>query len=309
MKQAFLKLHLSILLAGFTGIFGKLITLNEGLLVWYRMMLAAVVMGVVIIPRRRTNPPPNPLKGGLRRMLRGTNLSTPPLGGWGGGVGSLLALHWVFFFGSIKASNVSVGVVCFSLTGFFTALLEPLLNHRRVSFTELAFSLITLVGIGLIFHFDVQYRTGIVLGIVSALLAALFTITNKRVVGRCASSVMLFYEMLGGFLLLTLLMPLYLHFFPVETMLPAAQDVAYLLIFVVFCTVLLYLLQIDVLKQISAFTVNLSYNLEPVYSILIALLFLGEAKELTSSFYIGLTFILLSVLLQTWNVWRTNKRG
>jgi drug/metabolite transporter (DMT)-like permease len=310
MKQAFVKLHLSILLAGFTGIFGKIIMLNEGLLVWYRMMLAAAVMGVVILP---PNAPPNPLKGGLRRMLRGrlrgTNLSTPPLGGWGvWGAGALLALHWVFFFGSIKASNVSVGVVCFSLTGFFTALLEPLLNHRRVSFTELAFSLITLAGIGLIFHFDVQYRTGIVLGIVSALLAALFTITNKRVVGRCASSVMLFYEMLGGFLLLTLLMPLYLHFFPVETMLPKPQDIPYLLIFVVFCTVLLYLLQIDVLKQISAFTVNLSYNLEPLYSILIALLFLGEAKELTPSFYIGLTLILLSVLLQTWNVWRTNKR-
>jgi drug/metabolite transporter (DMT)-like permease len=99
-------------------------------------------------------------------------------------------------------------------------------------------------------------------------------------------------------------MPLYMHFFPVVTILPTTQDVAYLLIFVVFCTVLLYLLQIDVLKQISAFTVNLSYNLEPLYSILIALLFLGEAKELTPSFYIGLTFILLSVLLQTWHVWR-----
>jgi drug/metabolite transporter (DMT)-like permease len=308
MKQAFIKLHLSILLAGFTGIFGKIITLNEGLLVWYRMMLAAVVMGVVLVLRRRPNPPPIPLKGGLRETIEtvgtiGTNLSTPPLGGWGVG-GSLLALHWVFFFGSIKASNVSIGVVCFSLTGFFTALLEPLLNHRRISFKEVAFSLITVAGIWLIFHFDVRYRTGIVLGIVSALLAALFTITNKRIVGRRPSSVMLFYEMLGGFLLLTLLMPLYLHFFPVETILPTTQDVAYLLLFVVFCTVFLYLLQIDVLKQISAFTVNLSYNLEPVYSILIAMLFLGEAKELTFSFYIGLGLILLSVLLQTWNIWR-----
>lgn len=280
MKQAFIKLHLSILLAGFTGIFGKVITLNEGLLVWYRMMLAAVVMGVVLLLRLRRYPRPWRLFG----------------------VGSLLALHWVFFFGSIKASNVSVGVVCFSLAGFFTALLEPLLNHRRVSFKELAFSLITLAGIGLIFHFDVRYRTGIVLGVVSALLAALFTITNKQAGGKCASSVMLFYEMLGGFLLLTLLMPFYLYFSPVETMLPDRQDVACLLVFVVFCTVLLYLLQIDVLKQISAFTVNLSYNLEPVYSILIAMLFLGEAKELSFSFYTGLGLILLSVLLQTWHV-------
>jgi drug/metabolite transporter (DMT)-like permease len=144
------------------------------------------------------------------------------------------------------------------------------------------------------------------LGIVSALLAALFTVTNKQAGVKCASSVMLFYEMLGGFLLLTLLMPFYLHFFPVETILPDTRDVACLLIFVVFCTVLLYLLQIDALKQVSAFTVNLSYNLEPVYSILIAMLFLGEAKELALSFYIGLGLIILSVLLQTWNVWRTN---
>ncbi|MDR3140601.1 MAG: DMT family transporter [Tannerellaceae bacterium] len=285
MKQAFIKLHLSILLAGFTGILGKVIALNEGLLVWYRMMFAAAVMGVVLLFRRYPRRYPRPA-----RLF---------------GVGSLLALHWVFFFGSIKASNVSVGVVCFSLTGFFTALLEPLLNHRRVSFKELAFSLITLAGIGLIFHFDVRYRTGVALGVVSALLAALFTITNKQAGGKCASSVMLFYEMLGGFLLLTLLMPFYLYFFPVETMLPDAQDAVCLLIFAVFCTVLLYLLQIEVLKQISAFTVNLSYNLEPVYSILIAMLFLGEAKELSFSFYIGLGLILLSVLLQTWNVRRT----
>lgn len=206
MKQAFVKLHLSILLAGFTGILGKIITLNEGLLVWYRMMLAAVVMAAVLLPRRSRL---GPLTG------RGMN--------WGGrrlfGAGSLLALHWVFFFGSIKASNVSVGVVCFSLTGFFTALFEPLLNHRRASFKELAFSLITLAGIWLIFHFDIRYRTGVVLGIVSALLAALFTVTNKQAGVKCASSVMLFYEMLGGFLLLTLLMPFYLHFFPVETIL------------------------------------------------------------------------------------------
>ncbi|MDR1201211.1 MAG: DMT family transporter [Tannerellaceae bacterium] len=304
MKQAFIKLHLSILLAGFTGIFGKIITLNEGLLVWYRMMLAAVVMAVILL-LRHSSPSPNLQKRGLIRTI----LSVSSLGGWSGrlklfGVGSLLALHWVFFFGSIKASNVSIGVICFSLTGFFTAILEPLISHRRISFRELAFSLIALAGIGLIFHFDVQYRKGILLGIASSLLAALFTITNKQTGSKYASSVMVFYEMLGGFLLLTLLIPLYLHFFPVETILPDTQDFIYLLIFVVCCTVLLYLLQIDVLKQISAFTVNLSYNLEPVYSIIIAMFFLGEAKELTFSFYIGLGFILFSVLLQTWNVWR-----
>lgn len=304
MKQAFIKLHISILLAGFTGIFGKIITLNEGLLVWYRMLIASVIMLLIL---------KLPLYSLAKRHKTGT--SFPPLS-WEGkpgvgisllGVGALLALHWVFFFGSIKASNVSIGVVCFSLTGFFTAILEPLINRRRISFKELSFSLITLIGILLIFHFDIRYRTGILLGIVSALLAALFTITNKQVGSEYSSFVMLLYEMVGGFLLLTLLMPLYLHFFPVETILPNKQDVVYLLIFVIFCTVLLYLLQIGVLKKISAFTVNLSYNLEPVYSIIIAMLFLDEAKELNFSFYIGLGLIILSVLLQTWNVWQSKK--
>lgn len=290
MKQSFIKLHISILLAGFTGIFGKIIMLNEGLLVWYRMLITSLVM--------------------LAVLQYGKKLLYLPLKGTGGrlfGVGSLLALHWVFFFGSIKASNVSIGVICFSLTGFFTAILEPLMNRRKISVKELLFSLITLIGILFIFHFDVRFRTGILLGIVSSLFAALFTITNKQVGKEYSSAVMLFYEMVGGFLLLSLLMPLYLYFFPVETIIPGKTDIIFLLLFSVFCTALLYLLQIDVLKSVSAFTVNLSYNLEPVYSILIAMLFLGEAKELNFSFYIGLSLIILSVLLQTINVWHTRK--
>ncbi|MDR1919220.1 MAG: DMT family transporter [Tannerellaceae bacterium] len=288
MRKAFIQLHISILLAGFTGILGKLITLNEGLLVWYRMLLTIVVM----IP---FSPPFRGLGGGFGGRLWGVM-----------GVGSLLALHWVFFFGSIKASNVSIGVVCFSLTGLFTALLEPLLNRRRISGREVWLSVIPLAGILLIFHFDVRYRMGILLGIASALLAALFTITNKRVGKERSSATMLFYEMIGGFLCLSLLMPFYLHYFPVETLLPGWQDFVWLLIFAVFCTVLLYLLQIEVLKSISAFTLNLSYNLEPVYSIIIAMLFLGEAKELNFSFYVGLALIVLSVLLQTKRMLRQN---
>ncbi|MDR0431013.1 MAG: DMT family transporter [Tannerellaceae bacterium] len=296
MKQAFIKLHISIVLAGFTGIFGKIIMLNEGLLVCYRMLITALVMLAILLLRTHAH---TSFPNLLRRGKTGGRLL---------GVGCLLALHWVFFFGSIKSSNVSIGVICFSLTGFFTAFLEPLMNKRKISFKELSFSLVTLLGILFIFHFDMRYRTGILLGIVSSLFAALFTITNKQVATGCPSGVMLLYEMTGGFLLLVLLMPFYLYFFPVATILPDKMDWIYLLLFSVFCTVLLYLLQIDVLKSISAFTVNLSYNLEPVYSILIAMLFLGEAKELNFSFYIGLGLIVFSVFLQTWSVWKSKKR-
>jgi drug/metabolite transporter (DMT)-like permease len=286
MRKAFIQLHISILLAGFTGILGKIITLNEGLLVWYRILITIVVIGLILLP-----------SGLLRRGLPSGPQALRMMG-----AGTLLALHWVLFFGSIKASNVSIGVVCFSLTSLFTALLEPLLNRRGISVREVFVSLIPLAGIMLVFHFDIRYRTGILLGIASALLAALFTITNKQIGREHASAVTLFYEMVGGFLCLSLLMPFYLAHFPVESLIPGVSDLLWLLVFSVFCTVLLYLLQIEVLKSISAFTMNLSYNLEPVYSIALAMLFLGEAGELNFSFYIGLALIFLSVLLQTKNI-------
>lgn len=281
MKDAFVKLHLSILLAGFTGLFGKLITLNEGLLVWYRMLFAAILLFLILWGRGR-----------LQKTSPGEVLKIA-------GTGLLLGLHWVFFYGSIKAANVSIGVICFSLVGFFTALLEPLLTRRRVSAKELLFSLIAVAGIVLIFQLDMRYRTGIVLGVISSILAALFTITNKMVNVRHTSSTMLLYEMIGGFLGLSCLLPFYLHAFPVETLLPDVQNLLYLLLLALVCTIGLYLLQIQVLKSISAFTLNLSYNLEPVYSIILAMLFFGEAKELNPAFYAGLALIVFSVLLQT----------
>lgn len=284
MREAFIKLHVSIILAGATGIFGKLITLNEGLLVWYRMMFATLLFLVILFLKKELH------KIASRDMLRI------------GGVGLLLGFHWIFFYGSIKASNVSIGVVCFSLTGFFTAFLEPLIYRRKISVKEVLFSLLTLLGILLIFHFDTRYRLGICLGVMSSALAALFTITNKKVGAHHPTSTLLLYEMAGGFIGLSCLLPFYLSYFPVPTIIPDASDFLYLLLLASVCTIGLYLLQIQVLKTISAFTVNLSYNLEPVYSILLAMLLFNEAKELNFSFYIGLVIIILSVILQTVNV-------
>lgn len=281
MREAFIKLHISILLAGFTGLFGKLISLNEGLLVWYRMMFAALLLFIILAVSKK-----------LVAISWQEQLKIA-------GTGFLLGLHWVFFYGSIKIANVSVGVVCFSLVGFFTALLEPLIIKRRFRMKELLFSLITVAGIILIFQFDMRYRTGIIIGIISSALAALFTITNKKVGARHPSRMMLLYEMAGGFIGLSILLPFYLYFFPVSTILPDRTDFLYLLLLALVCTIGLYLLQIQVLKMISAFTVNLSYNLEPVYSIILAMLFFGEAKELNTAFYLGLGLICISVLLQT----------
>lgn len=286
MRDSFIKLHISIFLAGFTGLFGKIITLNEWVLVWYRMLFASVFLFLMLWGSRKLRCVP------IRDLVKI------------GGAGLLLAFHWVFFYGSIKASNVSIGVICYSLVGFFTAVLEPLINKKRFVPRELLFSLLTVGGIALIFQLDTRYRVGILLGVVSSALSTMFTISSKRLGERFSSSVLLTYEMIGGFLGLTCLLPLFLFYFPVENFLPDTRNLIYLLILSSVCTIGVYLLQIQALKSVSAFTVNLSYNLEPVYSIILAMLFFGEAHELNFAFYIGLSLIICSVLLQTRFVYR-----
>lgn len=283
MKEAFIKLHISVLIAGTTGLFGKLVTLNGFAMASYRIVLAALLFLVFMAVNGKIRRVP------LRAMLRM------------GGVGVLLAIHWVFFFASIKMSNVSIGVVCYSLVGFFTAVFEPLTSKGRWSAHELLYSVITLLGILLIFGFDSRYRLGICLGVVSSLVASLFTIANRRVASASGypASTHLLYQLMGGAAGMMLAVPVYLGFNPVATMVPSLADILWLLALSSVSTILLQLLQIQALKHITAFTVNLTYNLEPVYSIAMAMLFFGEARQLNFAFYLGLAMICLSVVLQT----------
>ncbi|MBR3710840.1 MAG: EamA family transporter [Bacteroidales bacterium] len=281
MKKDYLLLHLSVFIAGFTGVLGRLITLDSAVLVWWRMATAAVLMWLYLVITKQLN------NYKLNNLL--------PMGG----VGLLLALHWVFFYASIKASNVSIGVVCFSLVGFFTALFEPIINKHRFSGREFLFSLLTILGIYLIFQFDSRYRLGIILGVVSSAIYALFAIANQRVGKHYEPKNMLLWEMIGGLIGLTCLLPLYNAFIPLGRLYPVGLDYPYLAFMVVVCTIGLCLLQIIVLQKISAFTVNLTYNLEPVYSIILSMFIFSEYKELNYSFVIGIVLIILSVVLQT----------
>lgn len=288
MKDAFIKLHLAVLLAGFTGLFGKLVTLNEMPLAWWRITLAAAMMTAFLAFERK-----------LRRVSARDFAKI-------GGVGLLLGLHWIFFYGSIKAANISIGVVCFSVVGFFTAVLEPLINRTPFSWKELFFSLLTVLGIYLIFHFDTRYRLGIALGVVSSALNALFTICSKRVRRSTGypSSTLIMYEMIGGAIALTFILPFIVFGGTPLRVVPTVPDLLWLLALSSACTCGLYVLQIQVLKKLSAFTVSLTFNLEPLYSIAIAMTFFGEAKELTLSFAAGLCLIFLSVALQTCSILR-----
>ena len=286
MKKALTQLHIAVLLAGFTGILGALIQLNEIWLVWYRIAITVVTLLLAA--------------GLLKQSLRIASASAFRLMG----IGAIIALHWVFFYGSIKLSNVSIGLICFASVGLFTSLLEPLINKTPFALAEMVLGLISLLGIYIIFHFDTRYRTGIIMGTFSSLLAAIFSVLNKRNVASIAPRLMLFYEMAGGVLALTLLMPLYLHYFPAGNCRPTLMDLGWLLILSWACTILAMDLMLKSLQHISAFTQTLTLNLEPVYGIAMAWFFFKENQQLNTSFYLGFALIALSVALQMFRVSR-----
>ncbi|QKZ13374.1 DMT family transporter [Spirosoma sp. KUDC1026] len=280
MKKTYLVLHIAVVLAGFTGVFGKLITLNEGLLVWYRVFFSAVFLFIILKLFKINTAISRKKKFDIAR------------------VGLFITIHWVFFYASIKYSNISIGVVCYCLTSFFTAVFGALIKQKFVA-SELLLSMLTLAGIGLIFHFDASYQLGIVLGTISSAFAALYTIYNERLVRHYDSKLINYYQMLGGTIGLGLLLPIYLHYFPVATLIPGLTDTFYLLLLSLFCTVGLYVLFAESLRKIPAFTVNLSFNLEPIYAIVMAFLFFGESKTVNTSFYAGLLLVMSSVALQS----------
>jgi drug/metabolite transporter (DMT)-like permease len=214
------------------------------------------------------------------------------------GIGILIALHWCFFYGSIKYSNVSIALTCLSASGLFTALLEPIMSRSRIVIAEILLGLVGLAGIYLIFHFDPRYKTGIILGLTCTLLSCLFSILNKRQVSHTAPKTVMMYELTGGFIFLTLVMPLYLYLFPTTNYSPGGRDLLWLLILSWICTILAMDLSLQALKKMSAFTQNLTLNLEPVYGIILAFVVYNENQYLSEWFYLGFSLILLAVVLQ-----------
>ena len=263
-----------------------MIQLNEIWLVWYRIAITVVTLLLAASL--------------LKQSLRIASAPAFRLMG----IGAIIALHWVFFYGSIKLSNVSIGLICFASVGLFTSLLEPLINKTPFALAEMVLGLISLLGIYIIFHFDTRYRTGIIMGTFSSLLAAIFSVLNKRNVASIAPRLMLFYEMAGGVLALTLLMPLYIHYFPAGNSKPTLMDLGWLLILSWACTILAMDLMLKSLQHISAFTQTLTLNLEPVYGIAMAWFFFKENQQLNTSFYLGFALIALSVALQMFRVSR-----
>ena len=282
MKKAFLQLHIAVFLAGFTGILGRLITLNEGMIVWYRLLLTAATMWRLFGLMKKLRKIP------VIDILKIT------------GVGFIAAMHWVTFYGSIKYSNVSVALVCFSAIGFFTALFEPLILKKKINKVELLLGLITLSGIYIIFHFDTQYKTGIIIGIISAILASLFPIYNREFLKRINVETMLTWQQTGGLLVLSVLLPFYLQKFPTDSFIPGLENLGWLLVLSWFCSVIAFQLSGNALKRLSAFTVNLTYNLEPVYGIILAFMIYKENQFLSKWFFVGFGIIAVALIIHVY---------
>jgi len=279
MKKAFFQLHIAVFLAGFTGPLGRLIHLNEGLLVWYRLLITSITMWILFL-----------FMGKLQKISKKDILKLT-------GIGFLAAIHWVTFYGSIKYANISVALVCFSAVGFFTALVEPFLLRTRIKWIEVFLGLMVIMGIYLIFHFNPDYKTGIILGIVCAILLAFVMIFIRQLVQRINPQTLLTYQMTGGLITLSAFMPFYIQHFPSDNILPTWNDWMWLLVLSWFCSVLAFQLSVNVLKKLTAFTVNLSFNLEPVYGIILAFIFFGESKNLDWSFFAGFALIAASLII------------
>jgi len=279
MKKAFFQLHIAVFLAGFTGILGRLITLNEGMIVWYRLLLTAATMWLLF--------------GLMKKIKRIPIVDIAKISG----VGFIAAMHWVTFYGSIKYANVSVALVCFSAISFFTALFEPLILKKRINWVELFLGLITLTGIYIIFHFDTQFKTGIIIGIISAILASLFPIFNREFLKRINVETMLTWQQTGGLIVLSVLLPFYLQKFPTDSFLPGPENFAWLIMLSWLCSVIAFQFSANALKRLSAFTVNLTYNLEPVYGIVLAFIVYKENQFLSKWFFIGFAVIAVALII------------
>lgn len=281
-------LHLAVFLAGWTGIFGRLITLSGLPLVWYRMFVSVVTLTLALMAMHKL------------RLPKGKDLAHIC------GCGCILASHWVAFYASIQASNVSVGVACIATTSFFTALLNIFFNRKEASWKEFVISFISIVGVLLIFSLDVRYRLGIALGLLCAFGYAVFSLLHIRTSKKTGqdSATMLLYELVGGLLFLSLCTPIFHRLMPGIPIVPTRTDTVWLLLLGSIFTILPFLLQLHALTRLSAFTVNLAYNLEPVYSIAFAAILFGELQELDWSFWLGITLIVTSVAIQTIRVKR-----
>lgn len=278
--RAYVELHVAVFLFGFTAILGDLIQLTALALVWWRVLLTSFSLLLLIQVRKLFREMP---RADLRRFM---------------GIGILVGLHWICFYGAIKLANASIALIAMATTSFFTSLLEPFLLRQRVKWLEIALGILIIPGMILIVNStDLSKLNGLWVGLLAAFFIALFATLNKKWIGNYNVLDITFLELGMACLFLSTVLVGYFLITKesLSTLLPSPTDWLYLLVLSLLCTTLAYVLALRSLKHLSAFASNLTVNLEPVYGIALAWIILGENEELTSGFYWGGAIILLTV--------------
>ena len=277
----YLLLHFIVLVWGFTAVLGLLISIPSVEVVFYRTLIAAGALWIMLFVRKQ------PMRLGRQAILKIM------------GTGVLIAAHWILFFAAARVANASVCLAGMATCSLWTSLLDPLMTGRKIRMYEVGLGLLAIVGLYVIFRFEFNHALGLAMAIVSALLGAVFTILNATFARQHHAYVITFYEMAGACIATALFFPFYTAYLS-ETgallLIPSATDWVYLLILSLVCTLYAFSVSVELMKHVTAFAMNLTNNLEPVYGILLAVLVFGEREAMSLPFYLGTTIILVSVL-------------
>jgi len=271
----YLALHFIILLWGFTPVLGKLISLQALDLVWWRLLLSCISLYVFI-------------------KFKGVDLTTNfrdlmVFFFWG----AIIGFHWYFFYHAIKVSNVSIALAGFATITLFASFIQPIFLKKRFYWADVIYSLVIIAGILTILNFERFYALGLIYGVLAAVTAALFGIYNGKLILKHNSSKITFYEFVGAFITLSILIGI--NGVEKFVLVPETSDLVYLLILSVVCTTLAFTLSVEILKYIDPLTVIITNNLEPIYGVVFSILIFGQSELMSAGFYIGAAIILAAV--------------
>ncbi len=267
-------LQVVVIVFGFTGILGKVITVSSQQLVWHRMLIASAAIFIYILFRKKSLLMPR--KGMAQCLL----------------IGMLIAAHWCCFFESIKQSTVSIALAALSSASLFTALIEPLIYKRKLYGIELFLGALVILGLYFIYQYELNNSFGLLLGIIAAMLASVFTVLNGKMIKLYNAARISLYEMMGGVTGISIYLLLSGQSITFQM---SSSDWFYLLLLGTICTAFAFLASVEVMKELTPFTVSLNINLEPIYGIVLALLIFGEEEAMSPGFYLGTALILLAI--------------
>lgn len=280
-KHKTYSLHIMVVILGLTGVFGKLISLNAKELVWYRMLIAFIVLALFLLIKKEL------FKIKLKDFFGIL------------GVGALVTFHWLFFFEAIKVSTISVAVVCLATSSLLSALIEPIFFKRKILYYELIMGVLVLLSIAYMLGTETQYLLGYFYGIISALLATLFTLFNAKYIGKVEAAKITMIEMLSGVIIVSIILLLNGEYSIFYTSI-SFSDFSYLLLLGILCTAMVFVWMIEILRYITPYSLIMAVNLEPIYSIILALIIFGESELMSISFYVGSSVIIGVVSLESY---------